>query len=50
MIIIVGELEVIHRIDHLRMRDRVPLFGESDLPDVRCLEALARPWEASGVQ
>ena len=49
-IIIVAERGVIHRIDHFKQRDRVPPFGETGVLEVRCLEALARPWVAGGVQ
>jgi hypothetical protein len=50
VIIIVAELEVNHRIDYFRKRDRAPPFEEAGVPDVRCLEALARRWVAGGVQ
>jgi hypothetical protein len=43
VIIIVAELEVIHRIDHFRQRDRVPPFGEAGVSEVRRLKAPARP-------
>jgi hypothetical protein len=50
VIIIVAELEVIHRMDHFRQRDRIRPFREAGVPAVRCIEALARPWVAGGVQ
>ena len=50
VIIIAAARGVIHRIDHFRQHDRVPHFVEAGAPDARCLKAVARPLEASGVQ